>query len=204
MDQKEFYEIAPDRLDEFHESQGSRFYKLQADALEAYGREKITIFFKSMELTYGITSTMGIVAGFGFTALKEVAAPWLFIMAESLLLLGILSGLAYIRKNYDQEYASLDTQIGKMSEHFNKRNTLYQTVFDQAVSFGRVKMGDIEALQGHDRSTKELFNTPAKQKISKSIQPAWVFYCLVGGSAGLLASFIDWRLLIQKLLTLCQ
>lgn len=181
-------DITDDKLDLLHERLGSNFYRLQSSIMEKYGEKQLEIYFKSLDLTQGITGVMGVVAGFGFTAFTNIEHLGLFFTGEALLLSGVVTSLWAISSIYSKEYLSLVAEQSRLVNHFNVRNTLYQAILKDAVDRNKIKVSAFSALQEHDNGLMSLFQS-LEQGPSK-LSNGWTWWLLAIGTAVLVASFV--------------
>ena len=79
-------EFEDKEVDEFYERFGGTKFALQSEVARAYGDRKIDIYFKSIGFAATVISTIGIIAGFGFTAFGYVESRFLFFVGEGILL----------------------------------------------------------------------------------------------------------------------
>src|SRR5688500_6085616 len=106
---EETTKMTEQEFDEFIQKESSRFLKLETEIMEAYGKEQMTLFYKILDFTYKILTVIGLVAGFGFTALSSVQNIFAFTAGEAFLLSAIIYGLYRIQKIYSDNLDSLET-----------------------------------------------------------------------------------------------
>ncbi len=138
---------------------------------------------------YQLITAIGVVAGFGFTALPSVQNPTAFILSEFLLLGAMAIGMWFTSPNYletEKEYAdwiheiqkAIDTRIAiensfppeKIFEEFKRANNIEHNVF---------KSDDDD---NNDRPNMDF--------------PKTIFYMFCGGAILLLLSFVPMYLAV--------
>ncbi len=117
-------------IDEFYERFGGAKFALQSEVARAYGDRKIDIYFKSVGFAATVISTIGIIAGFGFTAFGYVESRFLFFVGEGILLYSILHGLMWVQSVYNGEFQNLDESQKRHRAYFTERNKLFMEVWN--------------------------------------------------------------------------
>src|SRR3989344_4910902 len=66
-----------------------------------YSDQELQLLNKFIGFTYQILTAIGIIAGFGFTAMQNVKSVLLFTLGELVLVAAILFGLFWVKKFYE-------------------------------------------------------------------------------------------------------
>lgn len=91
-----------------------------------------------LKYTESVTQTIGIIGGFGFTAIARVNEVWLFILGEVLIVGSICYGLLRTRYTYTQTIDALSLQSSKASKVLAKRTNYIAGLYEQAVIAGTI------------------------------------------------------------------
>lgn len=186
-----------ERLEMFYEQFGSKSFQLQSEMGEDFGKRSLTLFYKSVDFVYNIVTTVGIVAGFGFTALGFVKNIFLFAIGEVLLFGAISFGIWAIQKIYLSEKSNFDKFYSKIRLHFSERNALFESIFNKALSNNLVS-DDFKHLQDKDKELISILtDSPEVKKDRKDILTPiiWtIFILFVVGSLLLISSFLFCKL----------
>lgn len=182
-----------DKLKAFYEQFGSSSFRLQSEMSKDYGKKYLTLFYKSVDSIYHIVTTIGIVAGFGFTALGYIENNVLFIFGEILLFSAIGVGIWAIQKIYISERKNFEGLHSKINLYFSERNDLFKLVFNRATA-NNLTSDDVNQIQVKDRELLDILkNSPEVEKDRKDILTPVVraiFILFVVGGALLLLSFL--------------
>jgi len=188
------------KIDEFYQHFGSAKFALQSEAAQAYGDRKIDIYFKSVGFAATVISTIGIIAGFGFTAFGYIESKPLFFIGEGILLYSILHGLIWVQTIYNGEFGALDSSQEKQRAYFTERNKLFMDVWNTISTTKKVSREKLAELIEKDKSAIQLF-APKEQaghiEKPKTIFSKKLYYCMITGSILLISSFF-----IKSLLSL--
>jgi len=196
--------IEKENVMNFYEELGSSHYKMQTHTLEKFGNAKLDIYFKSIGFVSSVTAVIGIIAGFGFTALSFIQSRFLFFIGEAILFYAIFKGLIWVQHVYTSEYESLEAEFNKHQEHFQKRNEAFIKVYNQLISEShKINRIDIENLQKIDQEMLILFKPNEIDKSPQVIYSKEVYFCLLIGTIILLSSFFVYDL-INILLSFCM
>lgn len=186
-----------ERLEMFYEQFGSKSFQLQSEMGEDFGKRSLTLFYKSVDFVYNIVTTVGIVAGFGFTALGFVKNIFLFAIGEVLLFGAISFGIWAIQKIYLSEKSNFDKFYSKIRLHFSERNALFESIFNKALS-NNLMSDDFKYLQDKDKELISILtDSPEVEKDRKDILAPiiWtIFILFVVGSLLLISSFLFCKL----------
>lgn len=180
-------------FEEFYKVTGSRHFEMQTKILREYGEQKIRIYFKLIEFTYQIVTVIGVIAGFGFTAISVVERSY-FVAGEGFLLSGILWGIFLVHQLYSSELTSLQNASDKYQKHFAKRNEVFSKIWIEFNSSLGASQEDLQKIQKIDQETVKLFTTEEDRGTGwieriKSFQRI-MLYLLVGGGIAILISII--------------
>ncbi|MDR3548684.1 MAG: hypothetical protein P4M11_10550 [Candidatus Pacebacteria bacterium] len=189
---------------QFYEQLGSANFKLQGEVNREYARHIVDVYFKSVGFAATVVGTVGIIAGFGFTALSFVESPLLFFIGEGLLIYSILHGLIWIQSVYKGEFDSLDKAHTKHQEYFSERNKKFKSVWEEISKTGKIKEADLRSFFDLNAQAVQLFAPPepavdGTQKKEKTIFSKKLYYLMIAGSICLLSSFFIYSLITALL-----
>jgi hypothetical protein len=188
--EQEYIPFSQEEKDEFYERLGSAHFKLQGHVNREYSKHIIDIYFKSVGFAATVVSTVGIIAGFGFTAFSFIESPLLFFSGEALLLYSIIHGLIWIQNIYIGEFNSLDKAHTAHQKYFSERNEKFKSVWNDISTTDKVKKTDFLEFIDTNNNAIQLFvpsdEVTRKQKVIFSKKQ---YYLLVAGAICLLGSF---------------
>ena len=188
MEQEEKIKVKDEDVLDFYDEFGSKHFQLQSKTLGDFGNKKLDIYFKSIELVTPITTAVGVIAGFGFTAYSYVQSKMLFFLGEGILVYSILNGLLWLQKIYKSEYNSLDNFINKQQEYYKKRNTAFMVVYEQLISKSHeILKKDMDNLLEINKEALDIFKPT--EKPTSQIYSKEIYYCFVIGVIILFTSF---------------
>lgn len=192
MDEK--INLNQETLKIFYEQFGSKNFNLQQEISKDFGEKILNLYYKSIDFIYKTITTIGIIAGFGFTAMSHIKSYTLFITGEGFLLSAIAVGIWAIQSIYLKERNNLDKFYGKIKKNFWEWYEVFKPAFDKA-SKGELVKDDIVALRKKEWELVSIFtnNRSDFEEGRKDNLPIIirVIFCLfiIGGTA-LLLSFI--------------
>jgi hypothetical protein len=182
--------ISEENVMTFYEAFGSNDFELQSTTLEKYGELKLNIYFKSIGFVTTVTSVIGIIAGFGFTAFSFIESRLLFFVGEAILFYGIFRGLKWAQDVYTAEFKALEAEMKKHVAHYEIRNKAFGVVYDQLLSANHeINQVDIENLNKVDRDGLILFKPSEEENKPLVIYSKEVYMCLLVGTMVLFSSF---------------
>ncbi len=184
-------------IEEFYERFGSAKFSLQSEVARAYGDRKLDIYFKSIGFAATVISTIGIIAGFGFTAFGYVESRFLFFIGEGILLYSILHGLMWVQTVYNGEFQNLDSSQKRHRTYFTERNKLFMDVWNTLSSSKKVSKKKFAELVEKDKGAVQLFAPKdAAEEKPNAIFSKKLYYSMVAGAIVLLGSFFIKSLII--------
>lgn len=180
-----------DGLEKFYQEFGAKDFELQSKIAESFGGAFLDLYFKSVNFIYRIITVIGVIAGFGFTALGFVDNFWIFMAGELLLLSAIALGLYRTQQIYFTEAHHLWQEHEKISKHFEERNKIFDQIFHRAVA-GSISTEDIRGLLEKDKELLTVFRGMLDSSGIKPIKKMvnWILVFFMAGSAVLLISFL--------------
>lgn len=182
-----------EKLELFYEQFGSKNFHLQSEMAEDHGKKTLDLYHRSIDFIYKTITIIGIVAGFGFTALNYVKNDLLFIIGEGLLFAAIAVGIWATQKIYLGERKNFDDFYSKIKRHFKEWYELFKPVFDKAIK-NDITRSDITNLQNKEwELVSILSDSPEIEKDRKDILSGivWaIFGLFIAGGAMLLISFL--------------
>jgi len=176
---------------EFYEHFGGAKFALQSQVAKAYGDHKIDIYFKSVGFAATVTGTIGIIAGFGFTAFGYIQSMPLFFVGEGVLLYSILHGLIWVQSIYNGEFENLDNSQKKYRAYFKERNELFMDVWNAISTTGKISKEKFTELVEKDKEAVQLF-APKNSSVEErpnAIFSKKLYYSMIAGSIFLVSSF---------------
>lgn len=183
-------ELTDDQFKEFFENFGSKSFQLQGRVLEELGTKQLDIYFKSIGFATTVVGVVGLIAGFGFTALDHVQSIPLFFVGEALLIGGLFYGLFWIQQKYQAEFKSLEEERKKLADFYEKRNEKFMELYNKWILEQRVNRTVFVELNEIDKRSIELFRTKNDRPIP-SIYSQAMYILMIVGTAVLFTSFIN-------------
>ena len=116
----------PENLEKFYEQFGSSRFRLQSEMAQDRGRRLLELYYRSIDFIYKTITTIGVIAGFGLTALGYVRSPVLFVVGESFLFGAIAFGIWATQKIYLREIENLEGLFSKIRVNFSEYVTLFE------------------------------------------------------------------------------
>jgi len=178
---------------EYLQKSSHDFHMVFADSMGEYARTEMKLIDDNLNFGYKIIQVIGIVAGFGFTAILGVKNGYLFSIGEFLLVISISYGIYQLKKIYVSNLESVQRSSDKSFSAFEEKSSLY---VETITTFLKEDHIDIEGFQ-----TKL---EDVDQKLIKAIQPDKVaraknegnflnvlIIILLTGALILLISFVD-------------
>lgn len=120
--------------DKFYESQGLQYFQLESEILKAHGDDQKKLLYEILTSTTQLIQVIGVVAGFGFTALGFVENRTFFILGESSLFVAILVGLFWTQKIYRSNITASDKEVIRVKSVFSDRYLVFKKIYDMALS----------------------------------------------------------------------
>lgn len=183
-----------DKLEIFYQKFGSENFKLQSEMAEDYGKKVLELYHRSIDFIYKTITAIGLVAGFGFTALGYVKNTILFSSGEILLFGAIAIGIWTVQRIYLDEIRNLDKFYKKVKDHFHERNIIFELKLNKALSNDLYDQ-DINEIQNKDKELISILNGPeVKVDRENKFLPRiiWIiFFIFVSGSVFILSSFVS-------------
>lgn len=151
--------LGDNEFEEFYENFGSKHLKMQGEILKDFGDKKIDIYFKSVGFTTSVTSVIGIIAGFGFTALGYTQSIFMFFLGEGLLVSALFYGLVWTQWIYAGEFNSLSADSEKFRKFFDDRNGRFLALYYRALKERVINEKKFRELNDGDLASVNLFKT---------------------------------------------
>ena len=186
----------PENLEKFYEQFGSSRFRLQSEMAQERGRRLLELYYRSIDFIYKTITTIGIIAGFGFTALGHVKNITLFVVGELFLFGAIAFGIWATQKIYLKEIENLEGLFSKIRVNFAEYVTLFESKLKKATDDKTLTTEDIKELQEKDRELlKILQESPETEKDRQEMdlfpRIVWTIFSLfIVGALPLLASFL--------------
>ena len=168
------------------------FHMVYADAMKEYADKELKLIDDVLNFGYKIIQTVGIVAGFGFTAIGYVKNIFLFVSGEGILLLSIIYGVYKIKKIYSENLDSIQSSSDRKNKIFVEKSKVFQEIIPKALREGIIDIADFQSrLDVIDQKLLKEFSQDKKQNNKKNedfLTPLILF--LILGGIFLLNSFL--------------
>lgn len=180
--------------DKFYERQGSQYFRLESEILEAHGENEKKLLYEIFGSTKILVQAIGVVAGFGFTALGYVENISLFLIGEFFLFVAIFSGLFWTQHAYRANLSASGKEITWVKEEFAARYSVFKKIYDKALA--DISKGDeISIANSYVRELQKKSNNLLEKFVSRRTESrggdpftALMILFAIGG-IGLLLSF---------------
>lgn len=188
-----------ENLEKFYEKFGSSRFRLQSDMAQDRGKRLLELYYRSIDFIYKTITTIGIIAGFGFTALGYVKSSILFIAGEAFLLGAIAFGIWATQKIYLREINNLENLFSKIRTNFSEYTALFEPKLNKATTDKFITADDIKELQDKDRELLAILReSPETKKDQKEMdlfpRIVWgLFTIFIIGGLLLLSSFLFYQ-----------
>lgn len=185
-----------ENLEKFYEQFGSSRFLLQSEMAQDRGRRLLELYYRSIDFIYKTITTIGIVAGFGFTALGYVQSTTLFVIGELFLFSAIAFGIWATQRIYLNEIKNFEGLFSKVRVNFSGYVMVFESKLKKATDNKALTADDIKDLQDKDRELlKILQESPEtekdKQEMDLFSRIVWtIFVLFVVGGLFLLTSFL--------------
>ncbi|PIY59384.1 hypothetical protein COY96_02145 [Candidatus Wolfebacteria bacterium CG_4_10_14_0_8_um_filter_37_11] len=190
-------DLNQEKLEMFYEQFGSKNLRLQSEMAKDHGKKSLDLYYKSIDFLYKTITTIGIIAGFGFTGLNYVRSYLLFFIGEALFFSAIAVGIWAIQKIYLDERKNFNSFYSQIKTHFKEWYVLFKPILDKAVK-NDLEREDMQKLQNKEKELLSILtDSPEVEKDRKEILPIiiWIiFYLFITGAAFLFSSFIFYKL----------
>jgi hypothetical protein len=177
--EKEFKDIQLER---------HQFYKIYDDKLDSLIERGNTLEKQSIELFTTFLTSIGIIAGFGFTALGNVTNIRFFFLAESLLLFLIIYGLFILLRYNKARKKQLNDEKDYNEALLSPRLNLYK-------KFLTLEISKKELYEKLNEDDKRIFNLTPNPSNLLELDKHFIFalIILIIGVVLLLTSFINFQ-----------
>jgi len=137
---------------------------------------------RAIKYTYQLITVIGIVAGFGFTAISSVKIIFLFIVGELLLFSAMAFGMRFVRKGFIDEAKLYATYISRVSKTISDRSLIRLDDSFENIKAQMESMADSEL---------KIFDNEKPADINSKFFFTVIFYLFIGGGVLLLLSLVD-------------
>ena len=194
-------EVTDERLG-LLQQMSSDFHRVYAEAMHEYGEKELKLIDDTLGFGYKMIQVIGIVAGFGFTALGSVKTVNLFILGELLFISSIVYGVYQIKRIYATNLEAIQKSSNQKSQVFQEKSKLFQDVITKAVKERKIDVADFQQrLDAVDaRLISEFTSKPPKTSKNEGRFLDIIVLFLTLGSLVLLASFLDFSSINIELL----
>ena len=189
-------EFSEERWKEFYESQGSSYLRLEGEALKAHGEDQKKLFYELFGSSKTLVQTIGVVAGFGFTALGYVKNLPLFIGGEFFLFVAIFAGLFWTQTAYKSNLKSSLAQVAWLKKLFAERFAVFKKIYDKAMadlqSGKEISIPRAEVAELKKKNNDFLVKFTSQSETSDLRDPfGWLMIFFAIGGSLILLSFIQ-------------
>jgi hypothetical protein len=160
-------------------------YKLIREIIEKHEN----IRERTVRYVYQLITAIGVVAGFGFTAVSSIGFIFPFIIGESLLFSAMAVGMWFVKKAFIDEAKVYANYIDKLGKIMEEREAI--TLENDTLENIKVKTGALKNREGG------LFDDPPLD-IKSDIAFKRIFYLFIVGGVFLLLSFLGKLSCISK------
>lgn len=185
-------EITDEKLG-FLQQMSNDFHRVYAEAMGEYGEKELKLIDDTLSFGYKIIQTIGIVAGFGFTALGSVKTTGFFVLGEALFVTSIIYGVYQIKRIYATNLQAIQESSNQKSKVFQEKSQFFEEVIAGAVEERKMNAADFQQKLGAINAKLKSEFTTDSVKVSKDEGRFLniIILLLTAGSLFLLASFFD-------------
>lgn len=187
MSDEDKINLTDEGFKEFYESFGSNHFRLQSEVLSDLGTKQLDVYFKSIGFATTVVGVLGLIAGFGFTALNFVKNVPLFIAGEALLFAGLFYGLWWVQQKYQTEFNSLEEERKKHSDFYKERNGKFLDLYNSWLKNKTFSKKAFIDLNETDKKSIELFKNDGERE-APPIYSEKVYFLMILGMIFLLSS----------------
>ncbi len=188
-------ELNQSEFKEFYQNFGSSSFKLQGEIFEELGTKQLDIYFKSIGFASIVIGVIGVIAGFGFTAMDHVESRLLFFLGEGSLLGAIFYGLFWTQGIYQSEFLSLEKERSKCLTFYKGRNEKFMELYNSWLLNKTINKRTLAELNQLEQASIKLFESDAGQAIPV-IYSKIVYSLMILGVIFLFGSFFIFDLLL--------
>jgi hypothetical protein len=187
--------FSEEKWKEFYENFGSKYFQLESATLKAHGDDQKKLLYEIFGSTKTLVQTIGVVAGFGFTAISYVENLSLFILGEFFLFVAIFYGLFWTQKSYRSNLRGSIAETDKVKKLFAERYSVFKKIYDKALSDISntneisIPKSDILDLQKKGNELMEKFTLQTESKNWSDPFNWLMFFFAIGGTVILLSFF---------------
>lgn len=117
--------LSEEEYRDLYEGWISKGLRTEGEVMSEFSDRERELLYKYIDFTYQILSTLGIFAGFGFTAINNVQTLWLFILGEGILISTILYGLVWLKRFYTSNLAPLQESSREIFKLYKQRDEIF-------------------------------------------------------------------------------
>jgi hypothetical protein len=194
-------EVTDERLG-LLQQMSSDFHRVYAETMHEYGEKELKLIDDTLGFGYKMIQVIGIVAGFGFTALGAVKTANLFILGELLFISSIIYGVYQIKRIYATNLEAIQKSSDQKSKVFQEESQLFQDVITKAVKDRKIDITDFQSrLETIDAKLISKFTSkPSETTKDEGKFLNIIILLLTVGSLFLLSSFFDFSTVDYKVL----
>ncbi|XKT74606.1 MAG: hypothetical protein ACJKTH_00750 [Patescibacteria group bacterium UBA2163] len=189
MNTEDKISLNDEEFKEFYESFGSSNFRLQSEIFGDLGTKQLDVYFKSIGFATTVIGVIGLIAGFGFTALDFVKTMSLFMAGEVLLLGGLFYGLWWVQQKYQAEFNDIEAERKKYSDFYNTRNEKFLILYNNWLETKKISKQDFINLNETDKKSINLFKNDSDRK-APQIYSQIVYILMILGTFSLLGSLV--------------
>lgn len=184
--------LTPKEFEETYTAWMHNSMKAESEVMSKYSEQELDLLHRFIGYTYQIITVLGILAGFGFTAIQRVASFPLFIAGESLLVVAILYGLYWIKKFYESNISTIQASSNGTFKIYKDRDDIFLKINDEYIKTQTVDKTLFEEVMSKERSLVEYIGNRASSDKEKAEKMPHNIILLIAtfGFVLLLASFV--------------
>ncbi len=147
-------------------------------------------------IIYKVITVIGIIAGFGFTALPSAKTFHLFLFGQFILFLTIAIGIFWIKKTFLDEASDYKSWMHSLGQIIDRRMKISSrdTIEDVQKEMHALEAKELELIQEMKKGGND--NKGDYRITTLNV----LCYLFIGGSIMLLTSFLDVSKIVEKLI----
>ncbi len=174
-------QLTDKEIDEFYERFGSRHLQTQSEMMKDYSGHILDLENKTISFLYSIATTIGVFAGFGFTAISRVEYLHVFMLGELLLMSAVFFTILFIQRTHLSTKNELWNQWNDYRIHFNERNNLFSSILQKVLKEKIYPENNMRELFDKDKQLIKKMYTDGRieDKFGKSLKRVtYIVLCL--------------------------
>jgi len=183
--------ISSDDYQNIYEGWFHKSLETESNVMGTYSSSELDLLNKFIGYTYQILTVIGILAGFGFTAIDNVKTICLFIAGEALLATSILLGLYWVKKFYESNISAIQKTSNGLFKVYRKRDEVFLRISNEFLKTQQISRADVMEANKKEQDILAYIGGHDKRKRKEEFLPHTSTLVLASiGFALILASFI--------------